>query len=235
MDTSQVKSGSVGGRALKQKTLELLASNAWPENLDELLAFPPKQVINPLFSLLLHSDEIVRCRAVSAMGQVVAHMAKRDMEAARNIVRRLMWSLNDESGGIGWGAPEAMAEIMACHSGLAEEYASVFISYLNPNGNFLEYEALQRGLLRGLLRVAAVYPDMFAPVGAYLSDYLDSGDSVIRGLAAWSAGLLKAGSCRASLEKLTDDRALFSVYVENQLTQRSVKEVAAQALLELQN
>jgi len=36
-----------------------------------------------------------------------------------------MWSLNDESGGIGWGAPEAMGAIMARHTGLADEYANI--------------------------------------------------------------------------------------------------------------
>jgi hypothetical protein len=46
------------------------------------------------------------------MGEVMAHLADKDMESARVIMRRLMWSLNDESGGIGWGAPEAMGEIV---------------------------------------------------------------------------------------------------------------------------
>ena len=31
-----------------------------------------------------------------------------------------MWTLNDESGGIGWGSPEVMGEILAAHKGLAE-------------------------------------------------------------------------------------------------------------------
>ena len=55
------------------------------------------------------------------MGAVVAHLAEKDMESARVVMRRLMCSLNDESGGIGWGAPEAMGEIIASHEGLASE------------------------------------------------------------------------------------------------------------------
>ncbi len=63
------------------------------------------------------------------MGRVAADLADRDMESARVVVRRLMWNLNDESGGIGWGSPEAMGEIMACHEGLAEEYSCILISF----------------------------------------------------------------------------------------------------------
>ena len=57
------------------------------------------------------------------MGASLARLADADMEAARIVMRRLLWSLNDESGGIGWGAPESMAEAMCRHQGLALEYA----------------------------------------------------------------------------------------------------------------
>ena len=62
---------------------------------------------------MLDRDELIRWRAVSAMGIVTAALADARMDAARVIMRRMMWQLNDESGGIGWGIPEAMGEIMA--------------------------------------------------------------------------------------------------------------------------
>jgi len=58
------------------------------------------------------------------------------MESARVIMRRLMWSLNDESGGIGWGAPEAMGEIMARHEQLTKEYSAILGSYIREDGKF---------------------------------------------------------------------------------------------------
>ena len=63
------------------------------------------------------------------MGQVVSNLADTDMESARVIMRRLIWNLNDESGGIGWGSPEAMGDIMACHERLAGEYHRLLVSY----------------------------------------------------------------------------------------------------------
>ena len=61
------------------------------------------------------------------MGEVVSKIAENDLEFARIIMRRPMLNLNDESGGIGWGAPEAMGEIMARSEKLAEEYHKILI------------------------------------------------------------------------------------------------------------
>ena len=70
-------------------------------------------------------------------------------------MRRLMWSLNDESGSIGWGAPEAMAEIMARNKKLADEYYKILISYSEQGKNYLEHEGLQRSVRRGIERITS--------------------------------------------------------------------------------
>jgi hypothetical protein len=98
-----------------------ISSRLKTEPLDAILAEvrrpPPRQAVSPLIAGLFNTDSNVRWHAVSALGVVMALLAKEDMEAARNIMRRLMWSLNDESGSIGWGVPEAMAEIMPTMTG----------------------------------------------------------------------------------------------------------------------
>jgi len=149
------------------------------------------------------------------------------------IMRRLMWSLNDESGGIGWGAPEAMAEAIARNRGMAEEFSSIFVSYLDPDGNFLEYPPLQRGLLWGIARIAAVRPESMAPAVAYLRPYLESADADTRGLASSVAGLLGAEALRPLLESLVRDEAEVRVYGEDHITRHSVGELAQKALARL--
>ncbi|MCJ7684326.1 MAG: hypothetical protein MUO68_08530, partial [Desulfobacteraceae bacterium] len=113
------------GRILKQRVLDLLGSEELDSALEALCSMPLLRVINSLFSFLYRTDEQIRWRAVTAMGAAVAGLAHEDMEQARVIMRRLIWNLNDESGGIGWGSPEAMGEILACHELLADEYAPV--------------------------------------------------------------------------------------------------------------
>lgn len=218
------------GRDLKGKVLALLQSDNFDQALHELFQLPARQVINPLFSFLLHHDEQVKWRAVSAMGDVVANLAEKDMESARVVMRRLMWILNDESGGIGWGAPEAMGEIISCHEGLAKEYASVLVSYIREDGNFLEYEPLQRGAVWGIGRVAQVKPHMIQDAVPHLLLFLESPDGIVRGLAAWTMGLLRARSAQEKLEALVEDDAEVLLYLNRNLVRRTVGGLAKEAL-----
>ncbi|MCD4715268.1 MAG: hypothetical protein K8R45_00845 [Desulfobacterales bacterium] len=222
-----------GGRALKQRILELLKSADFEKELESLSRLPARQVINPLFSFLYNLDEQIRWRAVIAMGAVVAKHADEDMESARVIMRRLMWNLNDESGGIGWGSPEAMGEILACHEALAEEYNGILISYAKEDGNFQEHELMQRGVLWGIGRLSQVRPEQVIDAGPYIMPYLFSRDSVLRGLAAWIMGLLGIKDARPGLEKLTDDETEIEIYLERRLVRRRVKELAKEALEKL--
>jgi hypothetical protein len=129
-----------GGRSLKKKLFDLLNQGNLDKALVEIGRLPPRQTINPLLSFIQSGNEKIKWGAVKAMGVVVSQLADLDLESARVIMRRLMWSLNDESGGIGWGSPEAMGEILATHRGLAHEYAHILLSYAREDGNYLEHE-----------------------------------------------------------------------------------------------
>ncbi len=112
----------MGTRAIKQHVLGLLKQEDLAGIEIELALLEEKEVVNALFSGICHSDERVRWHAVSVMGQAVARLADQNMEEARMILRRMLWSLNDEFGEIGWGAPESMAEIMCHHQVITDEY-----------------------------------------------------------------------------------------------------------------
>jgi len=175
----------MGDRTLKKQIHTLLSATDQPAAHRQILALPPNQVIGPLIAHLCAVDEHVKGRAIVALGQVVARLADHDMEAARIVMRRFMYMLNDESGGIGWGVPEAFAEILACHAGLAAEYTNILVSFMREDGFYLEYEPLQRGLLWGINRLAEVHPELLHKFNAtdYLRAYLNSKDPAIRGLA----------------------------------------------------
>lgn len=189
-------------------------------------------VINPLIGALCSNDETVRWHAITALGPIVSDLADQNMEAARVVMRRFMWSLNDESGGIGWGAPEAMGEIMACHRGLAEEYAHILVAYMREDGFFLELEMLQRGLMWGLGRLAQVRPNLLRSRNAitYLLPYLDSTDTMVRGLAAWTFGLLQAHEAIPTLELLRSDSGRVSYFLNRFFSEATVGELAGKAL-----
>lgn len=220
----------MGLRQCKAAVFALLARNDLnlPEFLGQLAEIPAPAAINALFPALCRTDDRIRWRAVSGMGASVARLADADMEAARVVMRRFLWSLNDESGGIGWGAPESLAESMRCHAGLAREYAHMLLSYIREDGpeiwqdgNFLEHPLLQRGVLWGLVRLnepdapdiagenrTALLLDLGA--GPEVTPFLDNPDAAIRGLACHVTGLLGVAPAVAALRALQNDPAEFS-------------------------
>jgi hypothetical protein len=199
--------------------------------LDRMSRLPALKILSPLLSFLCSTNQEVKWKAVSAIGAVVARLADKNLESARVIMRRLMWNLNDESGGIGWGAPEAMGEIMARHQGLAQEYAPLLISYLRPDGNFLEHELLQRGVVWALGRLAHSFPHLMNEAIPYLTSCLESPDPFLRGLAAWALEPLQAASAREKLQALLQDFSTLTLYENGKSTPLRVSDLAARALI----
>lgn len=225
LDEKQAK-----GVRLRALIAELLQSDDFQTRLEECLDLPARRVINPLLSFLYSADERVKWRAVTVVGCVMARMADADMESARIVMRRLMWSLNDESGGIGWGAPEAMGEIMASHHKIAEEYYRILISYIREDGNDLENDLLKRGVLWGLGRLASVRPHLVKDSAEHLLSYLESRDPILRGLATWVMGFLHPIEFRRHLEHLLGDQARVQIYQNGALNHFRICELAALAL-----
>lgn len=221
-------------RDLKQEVTELLRAPQWPEALAAIVRIKSRQVVNPLFSCFYHGEALVRWRAISAMGAVVSTLADENMESARVVMRRLMWNLNDESGGIGWGCPEAMGEIISRHSGLAREYGSILVSYADPMGNCLEHPGLQLGVLWALGRLGRVRPCYVERAVDFISPYLTSGDSHLRGTALWALMPFVAVSVslRALIQTLLKDDASITIYENDALRSYNISQLA-QAVLTL--
>lgn len=217
------------GRQLKSKILSLLRQDNFNQSLAIIERFPARQAVNPLFSFFYNTDEQIRWRAIIAMGVVVARLAETDPESARVVMRRLMWNLNDESGGIGWGSPEAMGEILARSPLLAEEFTHILVSYIREDMNYLEHEGLQRGALWGLARLAESRPELIRSAAPYLVPYMKAPDPILRGLAARTAAALDDDASRAACAGLANDRAQVRVFMNNRLVESTVAELAMQS------
>ena len=147
-------------RRLKKDLLKFLEQDDFENKQDVIHDFPPLKIVNSLFPFLCSTDPVIKKNAAKAMGEVVARLAENNIESARVIMRRLMLNLNDESGGIGWGAPLAMGEIMSRSTKLADEYYKILISYAKGGGNHLDFEELQKDVIAGLKRLKDAYPHL---------------------------------------------------------------------------
>jgi len=222
-----------GGRILKKKIFEILSGNDFNERLSEIRRFPGRQVVNHLFSCLYNTDELIKWRAVTAMGDVVSSVADADIESARVVMRRLMWNLNDESGGIGWGSPEAMGEIIARNMRLGEEFSRILISYINKNGNYLENEVLQQGVIWGIGRIAGVKPHIMRDSFVFLIPPLDSCDAMLRGLSAWAIGAIDPVRAQSVLLHLKNDDSVIKIYSDGNINRFTIKNIVDKILHEL--
>ena len=222
------------GRIRREQILEILSGSNAAAGLSELRRGSPKKIVNGLLPFLYSQDEIIKWRAVTFMGLFVQELAEEDMESARNVVRRLMWNLNDESGGIGWGFPEAMGEILTCHGGLAREYAPILLSYANKDGNYLELPMLQRGLLWGIARFSEARPHVVKGSKSHFFPYLESEDPAVRGHAARIVGLIGTMEDRDRLLPLLDDESAYTTYFNHRCIRRLVGETAREALLKIE-
>ncbi len=225
-----MKAAGLTHRVLKARIREVLHDADFGRAMTSMEAFPGRRAVNPLFSFFCSGDALLRWRAVSGMGAVVSRLADAEMESARVVMRRLMWPLNDESGGIGWGAPEAMGEITARHPALAREFACILVSYIRPDCNFLEHPILQRGVLWGLGRLAHARPVMVAEAAPFVRPFLESPDVCHRGHAVWVLRALGESTLARDIDPLAGDRETLPFYHDGRLTDVTVADLVREKL-----
>jgi hypothetical protein len=220
----------LGGRELKRLLAAELAGEPFDAALERIRRVPPRQAVSPLFGLFCSREPLVRWRAVTAMGVLVARLAESDSESARVVMRRCVWNLNEESGGIGWGCAEAMGESLARSPALAREYGCILLAYLDPKGNFIDHPPLQEGALWGVGRLLQARPELGAAAVTLLLPFLADPVPALRGLAAWAAAPAQDDRLAAALTRLAGDEAPFDLYEGGRIARSTVGAVARRAL-----
>jgi hypothetical protein len=166
------------------------------------------EVRNPdrlVVSLTYDNDELIRFRAIEAVGWVAGQLARESLEKVRDNLRRLFWLMNDESGGLGWHAPEVVGEILVNVPELIVEYAHRLPSL------FAE-EPFERGSHFAVCRIATVDTTPFRSEINSLRISLTNTDPHIRLYAA--LGLIRMGQSAGTglAEKLLDDSTPLTTY-----------------------
>ncbi len=110
------------------------------------------QAVRHLLPRLWDADDGVRAAAARALGET----AVRHPDLAREVVRRVMWGLNDESATNGSSALIGLGEIGRRAPDLIAPYVPALVS-------MIEDDAVRVELLRALAAVASVAPALVAP------------------------------------------------------------------------
>jgi len=209
-DTATV-AGRRGSRHVQQKkVLRELLERHDREGLIEWADGRKKGITSLLALLLYEADELIRWRCIEGLGLLAADLAPRGLEQIRDVIRRLLWTMNDESGNVGWFAPEAIGEILARVPRLGREFSGLL-------PGFLVEEPFERGAHWAMVRVAGTSGDrpygrkMLEAGAGILIQSLDDPDAFTRAHAAvalrWLGRLTGAPA-----DALASDQAPFPVY-----------------------
>jgi len=137
---------------LHKSDIAALLSRQDPAGLEALARVRPSAMLRYLVGRLCSYDEAEKWGAVSAIGFLVAQRDLLDETGVRELLRRLLWALNDESGAVPFGVPEALGEILARRTELQDEFLPILASLLTDE-EMLQTGPIERGVLWALGRV----------------------------------------------------------------------------------
>ncbi len=209
---------------VKKQIISILEEQSFHE-LSSLSASHHK-VVTILISLSYDKKKTLAWRAIEAVGVLSKDIAEIDAEKVRNIVGRLLWMLRDESGGIGWSAPEMLGEIVRNNPELCADIAPIIVS-------FHEEIMLAAGAFRATGRIGNLNNETTGYAIPLLLHNLNSEDANVRGNAVYALGELGAVGAKFRLESMRDDNGRLDFYDNGELQSVTVSEIASAALTKM--
>jgi hypothetical protein len=181
------------------------------------LAQKDRKTLSLLVRMAYDKETLVGWRAIKAVGRIANVLVKTEPEFLRIAVRKLLWSLSDESGGIGWSAPELLGEIV--HSD-PEGFADIIP--LIAEVYDIEEQTFRPGVMYALARVAEVSPEIVANYQRIIIRSLVDSNPLIRSYTLELVGLLWPVVCDKNLWNMDFNKKIEST-INNM---RKDKEVA---------
>lgn len=212
---------------MKRKLRELLVQNR-PEEIADL-AEGKRRVLGLLRSLTFDRDRLVGWRAVEAMGVVADRLADQDPDAVVEELRGLFWLLSEESGGVCWHAPEAMAEIVRRRPTQFASYISITATLINEMADE-DLEHFRPGILWAIGRLGPIAAGTIDEVLPAIEASLDQSDPQARGMAVWCLGQIGRAGLLETRSDLLEDSGPVAFYENGELTQTTVRELTMRAL-----
>lgn len=203
--------------SLKNRITAALASR----NYDEVarLAVSDRRALTKLVALAyVDKDDVMCWRAIEAMGAAAAAIAKKDPQRVRNLVQRILWSAREESGGMGWSAPELLAEIASASPRQFADIPPIIVSLHVED----EEKVFLKGVLWAIARLAEAGITEVPGAEEVVLRALEDSEPQVRGLAARAAVAAKIGIPDVELKELASQQAWFIIYRDGELKQETV-------------
>lgn len=210
--------------SLREKIIGLLQEQNHPELLNT--AEKEGNIFRILISLAYDKKELLAWRAIEAVGMIAGEKAKTHPESIRNLVQRLLWTMRDESGGIGWSAPEMLGEIVRNSPDEFADIAPIIAS-------FHDEDFLRPGVFRALYRISEKRPDLVSGSSSLVGQYINDKDPVVRAYAVKLAGNLRLSEYLDDIKATLKDESAIKIYESGELRIFTSGQIAGQTVIML--
>jgi hypothetical protein len=206
------------------------------EQVEDLLR---KRDFNPLLELcerdkrfwqevrfrLYEIDESLRWPAIETAARRMQRLWNSgNEEKVRIYIRTLFWSMTDESGGIGWSAPQTIAEIIVNIPEIINPYGSMMIAHS------IEEPPLMKGGAWGIGRLGRNIANSVESFKEKVLAVFQAKDSETLGLLAWAMGRTGFPPAIPFLEKLLQRQEPVTIYIDGLFVQKPLKQWAEEAI-----
>jgi prevent-host-death family protein len=191
-----------------------------------------KRSLSYLTALTYDPDPLIAWRALDASGRVAAQAIQEgEVEWVRNHLLRCQWLLSDESGGIGWRAPEKMGEIVARSPDARAEFIPR-VALLLFDMEEEDSVRFKDGHLWVVGRLAQVRPRPAEAGQPWAVMALEDPDSQTRGLGVWCLAqfppALRPKELSEKLPALLEDRGGVQLFDGENLVETTVAALAGE-------
>ena len=218
-------------QALEQNDLDAVVS----------LVQQHRRALSQLVRIAYDKETLAGWRAIKAIGRVARALVNTDDEFLRVTIRKLLWSLSDESGGIGWAAPEILGEIVSADPGKFCDIIPLIAEVYE-----IEEQVFRPGVIYALKRIAETAPELVAHYQKIIISALTDKDPMMRIYAldlvrsVWSVVLNKnlwskeyTERIENSIISIKNDTKVAWTYQNNSFIDREVGYTAKNMLTEL--
>jgi hypothetical protein len=208
----------------KEETIRLLERHNYPE----LYRVAGKEscLFRTLISLTYDKNEPLCWMAIEAIGVIAGKIVKSDLAAVRSLVQRLLWMMRDESGNNPGSAPEILGEIVR---NAPDEFADIVLII----ASFHDEEMLRPGVLRAILRIGEVRPEIVMSLSSLAGEYLKDSDALTRAYAALLAGGLGLHELIVAIESLVNDSSIVRIFRDGDFDTLTVGKIAEEIVIML--
>lgn len=190
------------------------------------IAVADPKALNKLISFALNKNELICWRAIEAMGYAAGKLSQDNLTAVRNTVKRILWSAREESGGMGWSAPELLGEIVRGNPRGFADMPPIIVSLHTED----EEGVFLRGVLWAVRRMAEAGVVGIEGADEVILLGLKREEADIKGLAVMAAAVLRPDGSAEILSGLTGDTDSFRYYEDGDFAETTVGELAQKAL-----